>query len=99
MSLCTAQCQILLLCAKTVVRDLHNFEVANLKKKKTDFSYLVTFWFSTLVMHFAPLGVLSHYKFTIFDCIDIYLVSVQSLDSYMSSLPTKILSRNTHGAK
>jgi len=30
----TAQCKILLFCAKTIVKESHNFELAGLKKKK-----------------------------------------------------------------
>ena len=33
MGLCTAQCKMLLFCVKTVVKELHDFEVARLKKK------------------------------------------------------------------
>ena len=35
---------------KTIVRESHQFEEACLKKKKTDFGVLATFWFSTFVM-------------------------------------------------
>jgi len=32
---CTAQCKMLLFCAKTIVKESHSFELARLKKKKT----------------------------------------------------------------
>ena len=34
MGWCTAQCKMLPFCAKTIVKESHNFEVARLKKKK-----------------------------------------------------------------
>jgi len=53
---------MLVFCAKTIVRESCKFELARLKKKKKKkekhFGRLVTFWFSTLAMLLAPLGVL-----------------------------------------
>ena len=48
MGWCTAQCKMLLFCAKTIVKESRNFELARLKKKKKKkkekhFGRLVTF--------------------------------------------------------
>jgi len=36
MGWCTAQCKMLLFCAKTIVKESHNFEIACLQKKKKE---------------------------------------------------------------
>ena len=56
MGWCTAQCKTLLFCAKTIMKESRNFEVARLKKKKEEkhFGHLATFWFDTFVMLFCP---------------------------------------------
>jgi len=53
MGWCTAQRKILLFCAKTIVKDLRNFELARLKKKKKK-KERKTFWLSSdfLVRYF-----------------------------------------------
>jgi len=53
MGWCTSQRKMLLFCAKTIVKESHN--LAHLKKKKKKKR---TFWFGTLMMLLAPLGVL-----------------------------------------
>ena len=59
MGWCTAQCRMILFCVKTIVKELHNFELACLKKKKNKekkekhFCSLVTFWFDTFAMLFC----------------------------------------------
>ena len=60
MGWCTAQCKMLLFCAKTIVKESLKFELAHLKKKKEEkhFGCLVTFWFGTFAMFLAPLGML-----------------------------------------
>ena len=52
MGWCTAQCKMLLFCAKTVVKESRNFELAHLKKKKK--KERKTFWLSSnfLVQYF-----------------------------------------------
>ena len=53
MGWCTAQWNVLLFCAKTIVKELHKFELARLKKKKKEkhFGHLVTFWFGTFAVY------------------------------------------------
>ena len=43
---------MLLFCVKTIVKESHKFELANLKKKKKEkhFGRLATFWFGTFVL-------------------------------------------------
>jgi len=53
MGWCTAQWKMLLFCAKTIVKESREFELARLKKKRQE-KHLATFWFGT----FAMLGVL-----------------------------------------
>ena len=36
MRCCTAQCEVLLLCAKTIMKKSRSFELARLKKKKKE---------------------------------------------------------------
>ena len=52
MGWCTAQCNMLLFCMKTIMKESYNFELACLKKKKRERS-LVTFWFSAFAMLFC----------------------------------------------
>jgi len=61
----SAHCKILLFCAKTIVKESCNFELARLKMKKKKenmkekhFVCLATFWFTTFAMLFMPLGML-----------------------------------------
>jgi len=49
----TAQCKMLLFCAKTILKESCNFELPRLKKEK-HFGLLATFWFNT----FTPLDML-----------------------------------------
>ena len=58
MGWCTAQRKMLLFCAKTIVKDSRNFELARLKEKKKEkhFGHLVAFWFSTFAMLFSATG-------------------------------------------
>jgi len=54
----------MLFCAKTIVKESREFELARLKKKKKKkkkkkekhFGHLVTFWFGTFVMLFSATG-------------------------------------------
>ena len=49
MGWCTAQCKMLLFCAKTIVKESCSFELADLKKEE-HVSRLATFWFGTFTM-------------------------------------------------
>jgi len=55
---------MLLFCAKTIMKESRQFELACLKEKKKkekhmpSGDFLVTFWFGTFAMLLAPLGVL-----------------------------------------
>ena len=47
MGWCTAQCEMLLFCVKTVVKE---------EEEEKQFGRLTTFWFDTFVMFFRPTG-------------------------------------------
>ena len=69
MGWCTAQCKMLLFCAKTIVKESRNFELARLKKKKKKkkekhFGRLATFWFSTFTVHFGTTGCVFRHENT-----------------------------------
>jgi len=63
---CIAQCKMLLFCAKTIVKESREFELARLtkkkkkrkkkKKKEKHFGRLVTFWFGIFAMLFSATG-------------------------------------------
>jgi len=63
---------MLLLCAKTIVKESRKFELAHLKKKKKKrkkkkekhFSRLVTFWFGTFAMLFSATGCVFRHENT-----------------------------------
>ena len=50
MGRCTAQCEMQLFRATTIVRDSDNTELAHLKKKEKHFARFASSWFSTLAM-------------------------------------------------
>ena len=62
MGWCTVQRKMLLFCAKTIVKESHNFELACLKKKKKGFGCLATLWFGTftILMLFRATGRVIH---------------------------------------
>jgi len=67
MGWCTAQRKMLLFCAKTIVKDSRNFELACLKKKKKKekhFGRLVTFWFGTFAMLLSATGCVFRHENT-----------------------------------
>jgi len=56
---------MLLLCVKTIVKELRKFELARLKKKKEKhFGRLVTFWFCTFVMLLSATGCVFRHENT-----------------------------------
>jgi len=59
---------MLLLCAKTIVKESRKFELARLKKKKKKkekhFGCLVTFWFGTFAMLFCATGCVFRHENT-----------------------------------
>ena len=66
MGWCTAQRKMLLFCAKTIVKESRNFELARLKKKKKEkhFGRLATFWFGTFATHFSATGCVFRHENT-----------------------------------
>jgi len=60
---------MLLFCAKTIVKELHKFELAHLKKKKKKkkkkekhFGRLATVWFGAFAMLFSTTGRVVHHE-------------------------------------
>ena len=58
MDWCTAQCEMLLVCVKTIVKEPPNFELAHGKKKKKEkyFGRWATFCFGAFAMFFQATG-------------------------------------------
>jgi len=62
MGLCKAQCKMLLFYVKTDREELHNFELADLKKEEEEnqFAHLSTFWFGTFASLFRTIKSLEN---------------------------------------